>query len=121
FQWRENEDDGGDVQDEPVTAKADAEANRLKEAATAASWVNYSRLAHRLGLFGIGARADFCPPGFAKTRAAGKAIKLRPADSAAREHKATIMDRIADGIEKSSTPIKVFGPDDINFFAGEFK
>src|SRR5690606_8142521 len=96
FQWREYEDDGGDVQDEPVSAKDDAVANRLKGAATAASGVNSTRLAHRLGLFGIGERSDLCPPGFAKTRAAGRAIKLRPADSAAREQKATIMDRIAD-------------------------
>jgi len=123
FQWRENEDDGGDVQDKEVEALADGKANRLSNAGQAKSWLNYSRLAHRLGLFSIGARDDFCPPGFKTTKAAKQAIKLSPGDASIREQKATIMDRIADGIENAGPGalIRVYGPGDREFFVENFK
>jgi hypothetical protein len=121
FQWRENERDGGDVQ-EPVGAEPDARANRLVRAREARSWLNYSRLAHRLGLYSISARLDFARDGFESTKAARQTIKLRPGSTAARAQKATILDRIADGIDNvpHGSQIAVYGPDTPTFFVARF-
>ena len=131
FQWREDSDDGGTVQ-EGVTAQQDAEANQVRNGKDAKSWMNYTRLAYRLELDRISARSDFDAKGFeailhAKQKQKGKAIdtafKLKPAASPARTQKAVDLDRIADHIDslQAGERVQIYGPDDPAFFIGSAK